>query len=170
MSRHIRMGVIKMDKRRITELETSITRLQKVVAELTTKVEALNKLQIQTRATIASPIAAPRVTGMETEKVSPWLAQTAIGWDALYKRISQDIQSSLASYGRTYKALLKVRKPLTASEVGKITYRDRNTESAHLRRLFLMGYLERVPEGKKVKYKINKELKGEVRAVFGFKG
>ena len=130
-----------------------IDKIEKALLELVKKVDTLEKTIVSNFSIVQIPT--PTILGTESGKINPWVVRTSEALGATLKMVSQEIQESFSVYKKTIEALF--RGSSTATEVSKITGRERNTESAYLKKLYISGYLTRVHEGKEVKYSISNE-------------
>lgn len=72
----------------------------------------------------------------------------------LRDNIQSNVKEANDIYGKTLNALRSKEGGMTADEVGKITNRNRNTESSYLWKLHLAGVINRINKGRKVLYSI----------------
>lgn len=149
------MRLVKKD--RIDKIEKSLT-------DLTKKVDKIAEILTSRH---SAPTRVPPIFGTEIEGINPWVAQTSEALNATLKRVNQEVQDSLMTYKRTIKALIKENKPLSADEVSEITKRQRNTESAYLKKLYVSGFVRRTRDEKQIKYSIAD--KNQILRVFNLK-
>ncbi|MBU7048046.1 MAG: winged helix-turn-helix transcriptional regulator [Theionarchaea archaeon] len=94
-------------------------------------------------------------------KINPWTQEVQ---EDIMKALESLKQSPPARFSRgtfrpTIEALKKKKEGMTASEVGDITGRKRNTESFYLKRLYLAGITRRWVSGREVVYSLTTDSK-----------
>src|SRR5205823_5091573 len=80
---------------------------------------------------------------------NPWSIQAGQALSTAITVLSKEVRerldkASTDTYQQTLEALRANPEGLTAEQVGKLTGRTRNTESAYLWRLYLAGWVERM--------------------------
>ena len=94
-------------------------------------------------------------------RVNPWTQEVQ---EDIVKALESLKQSSPTKFSKetfrpTIEALRKKKEGMTASEVGDITGRKRNTESFYLKRLYLAGITKRWVRGREVIYALTTDRK-----------
>ena len=94
------------------------------------------------------------------EVPNAWALQTSRSLSAEVNILKRDVRQrfadrALSAYKPTLNALRDHLNGLTAAEVGKLTRRNRNTESAYLWRLHLANLVDREKNGNKIIYKLS---------------
>lgn len=94
------------------------------------------------------------VTVKNGERANPWTLEVREDVIRALESLRQGppIEFSKETFKPTIEALKKKNEGMTASEVGNITGRKRNTESFYLKRLYLAGITRRWVSGREVIY------------------
>lgn len=96
--------------------------------------------------------------------VNPWLEASLNRLHAVESE--KYVLQSQKTLQSTIKVLSETEKGLDAEAVSKLTGKERNTESYYLNKLSRMGLVNKRRLGRKVIYKINKEMIEQIQSMF----
>jgi DNA-binding transcriptional ArsR family regulator len=131
---------------RMENLEKLVESLRKETIEIKSMIEGLSERLPLT---------------VKNGRANPWTQEVQ---EDIIKALESLKQSPPAKFSRgtfrpTIEALKKKKEGMTASEVGDITGRKRNTESFYLKRLYLAGITRRWVSGRDVIYALTTDRK-----------